>query len=427
MDRRAFLKLGVASVASAVVARHHGSAFAASGKEMKPGTTENPGGNAVLPEWSLGDSSSSSTSVLMFRGNPAHTFYGTGPVRDTLEIAWRFRTDDFVTELRGEPKTWSGTGWTGQASSLGNYVYFGSQDRHLYCLDVRDGKLVWRYRAARMFKGSLCIYRNRIYAPNVDDNLHCLDASSGQLLWRHNTGKDLDSSPCVWNGHLFIAGENGHVRCLDPEDGRIQWKTLVGGIGPGTKAGSNGAEGSPAVDNGQVVVGNYDGEVHCLAAGDGKRLWKARTGDDTDASAVFSPQHVFIAAEERSPSLYCFDRSTGKEIWRFTNRSGWYSTPALVDGRLYIGGNDGRCYCIDSTSGKALWEAPLDAATWCSPAVVDGKVMLGSYGNHFHVLDAKDGREISKIDLGGRIHSAPCVVGGRIYVGTAAGWFYCLA
>lgn len=429
MHRRRFLEVTAAALAASVLGSRRSSARPAgdSVPEMKPGSTENPGGLAKLPEWASGDCSCSDSAVLMFRGNPAHTFYGTGPVRDALEVAWRFRTQDFVTELRGESKTWSGTGWTGQASCLGDYVFFGSQDRHLYCLDARDGKLVWRYRGARMFKGSLCIYRNRVYAPNVDDHLHCLDAADGRLLWRHDTGKDLDSSPCVWKGKLFIAGENGHVRCLDPEDGTLQWKTLVGGIGPGTKAGSNGAEGSPAVDNHQVVVGNYDGEVHCLDARDGKRLWKAKTGDDTDVSAVFSSDRVYIAAEEGAPSIFCFDRENGAEVWTFSNRGGWYSTPALVGERLYIGGNDGRFYCIEARSGKLVWEVPIEAATWCSPAVVDGKVMFGSYGNHFCVLDAVDGREIAKIDLGGRIHSAPCVVGGRVYVGTAAGWFNCLA
>ncbi|PKN45568.1 MAG: hypothetical protein CVU59_08660, partial [Deltaproteobacteria bacterium HGW-Deltaproteobacteria-17] len=41
-----------------------------------------PGPPAVVP---------TSADVTMFRGNPAHTFYGTGPIRDQLRILWTFQ------------------------------------------------------------------------------------------------------------------------------------------------------------------------------------------------------------------------------------------------------------------------------------------------------------------------------------------------
>lgn len=35
-----------------------------------------------LPTWKYGKGSFADDMVLMFRGNPEHTFYGTGPVPD---------------------------------------------------------------------------------------------------------------------------------------------------------------------------------------------------------------------------------------------------------------------------------------------------------------------------------------------------------
>lgn len=427
LTRREFLGSAASLAASGVILGWLPPLFAKpESKELRPGKTWRSEEAVTLPEWAYGESSFSTETMLMFRGNPRHTFYGTGPLPGQLKILWKFRMDDFVTTLRGEPKTWSGTGWTGQASTVGGYVFVGSQDRHLYCWRNSDGALMWKYRAGRMFKGSLCIYKNRIYAPNVDDHLHCLDAASGQLLWRYDTGNDLDSSPCVVDGRLYVAGESGYVRCVDPENGKEHWKTFVGGVGRGTKPGSNGAEGSVAVDNGEIYVGNYNGEFRCLDSETGKRKWMFNTGDDTDVSAVLTDDVAYVAAEEASPQLFAIDRKTGKELWRFTNRRGWYSTPALVGDRLYIGGNDGIFYCINRLDGTQVWEYKAEAAIWCSPAVVDGKVLFGSYANNLYILSADSGAELQRIDLGGRVHSAPVVLDGRVYVGSAAGWFYCL-
>lgn len=423
MNRRAFLRgvaaAGVGSLLAGLPRVGQGTTRA-----LNPGQTWVGEVPVTLPSWPYYGNSFAADTVLMFRGNPAHTFYGTGPLRANLEILWSFRTEDYGTQLRGEDKVWSGTGWTGQASHYGGYVFFGSQDRHLYCLRASDGLLMWKYRAGRMFKGSLCIYKNRIYAPNVDNCIHCLDAATGKLLWKFNTGNDCDSSPCVLDYRLYVAGESGFVRCIDPEAGAELWKFKVGGTGPETKSGSNGAEGSVAIDGNQLVVGNYFGDVHCIDIVTHKLLWKMNTGDDTDASAVFWGDYVYVAAEEASSQIFCLNRKDGSVKWKLKAGRGWYSTPALVDGRFYIAGNDGKAYCLDATTGAELWKTPLAAASWNSPVVVDGRVLVGSYGNFLHILDSKSGAELQAIDLGGRCHSAPCVVDGKVYVGSAGGRFF---
>src|SRR5690348_4981034 len=42
-----------------------------------------------FPEWNLGGESASPNTVLMFRGNPTHTFYGTGPIPDKPKLLWK--------------------------------------------------------------------------------------------------------------------------------------------------------------------------------------------------------------------------------------------------------------------------------------------------------------------------------------------------
>ncbi len=80
-----------------------------------------------LPPWPYGDSSTSPDTVLMFRGDGTHTFGGTGPIPEAApKIVWSFRTPSRSNVVHGVPTVWAGTGWTGSAVKLGDYVYVGS-------------------------------------------------------------------------------------------------------------------------------------------------------------------------------------------------------------------------------------------------------------------------------------------------------------
>lgn len=383
-------------------------------------------GAASLPPWRYGTGSFATDTQLMFRGNPAHTFYGTGPIPAAPRLLWKFRTAQINNVVHGKPTTWAGTGWTGTASKLGDYVYFGSAGGYLYCLEAFTGHLVWAHKAGGMFKGSLCIFDNKVYIGNTDNLLRCLDASTGRKVWTFDTGKDLDSSPCVVDGRLYIAGENGYARAFDALTGKQIWQTFMGGIGPGTLLGSNGAETSPAVADGEYYAATYDGDLFCIDTKDGKVRWKTRTHDDTDASPVVAGEFVYAAAEEKASHLYCFARDTGHEVWRYSaNPKGFWSTPAVVGDRIYVGGDDTLLHCVDAKSGKGIWTFKTGAEVWSSPSVVDGQVIFGSRDGHLYNVDAASGREIWRQAVDGRIISSPCIVGGHIWIGSATGWFYC--
>ena len=381
-----------------------------------------------LPKWAYGDTSAASDTMLMFRGNPSHTFYGTGSVSESPTLQWSQTLAMFHSVLRGRKVIWTGTGWSGQPVLLGDYVFVGSQGGYIYAFDKMSGEIRWRHQADRMYKSSACLYKNRLYIGNVDDHFRCVDLASSELIWKIDTGTDCDSSGVVVEDKLYVAGESGYLRCLNPSDGTHHWKTLIGGIGKGTKPGSNGSETSPAVADGEVFAATYDGLLHCVDAKSGESKWTASTGDDTDASAVIVDGLVYAAAEEKSPKLFCFDREKkGKEVWSFENSTGWFSTPAVVGEWLYIGGNDGRLYCLNAKSGKERWNYKAPESIWSSPAVVDGKVIFGCRDPHLYMLDAETGKFIWKGDMGGRTLSTPIVVEGRIYVGSSNGDFKCFA
>ncbi len=369
-------------------------------------------------------SSATQVDVTMFRGNPTHTFYGTGPLPDEFSVLWTFQMGNFKSPISG--KVWSGTGWTGTAIVVGDWVYIGSQDTYFYALNRHTGERSWRFRSGAMFKSSCAYHAGRIFVGNVDDHIYCFHAETGQVLWKYNTGTDCDSSPTIYKGRVYIAGECGFMHCFRPDTGQLIWRTFVDGReGPG---GSNGAESTPAIFQDRVFITNFTGELYCLRADNGAVIWKAITGDDTDASPVVAHGLVYAAAEDQSPYVFAFDIRDGSLRWRFGGSftRGFWATPAVAGKRLFAGAENGRMYCLDALTGEKIWEYRADQSIWSSPAVVDNRVIFGSYDHHLHMLRADTGELVSKIKLRGRILSSPCIVGGKVYIGTAEGTFYCL-
>ena len=84
-------------------------------------------------------------------------------------------------------------------------------------------------------------------------------------------------------------------------------------------------------------------------------------------------------------------------IWKFTVEKGAFeSTPAVVDGVVYLGDMDGTFYALDLKSGNKLWtfnKGKDKAGFTAAAAVQDGLVYIGDMDGTFFCLDAKTGEK----------------------------------
>jgi eukaryotic-like serine/threonine-protein kinase len=115
---------------------------------------------------------------------------------------------------------------------------------------------------------------------------------------------------------------------------------------------------------------------------------------------------------------------------RWVNKVGGsvWSTPAVVDGTLYIASvDDGRLHAISVTTGQTLWTAPPDALTsdwtFTSPTVANGIVYLGINRPAAEVwaFDARSGATMWRTGASfSNIVGSPTVADGVVYVTTTA-------
>jgi outer membrane protein assembly factor BamB len=93
------------------------------------------------------------------------------------------------------------------------------------------------------------------------------------------------------------------------------------------------------------------------------------------------------------------------------------SSPAMIDGAVYMGSWDRHVWAVDARSGETRWRHATGSAVAASPAVADGTVHIGSWDTHLWALYAASGHERWRFKTNGGVRSRPVVADGVVYFG----------
>ena len=144
------------------------------------------------------------------------------------------------------------------------------------------------------------------------------------------------------------------------------------------------------------------------------------TRNEIIATPVIFGDRVFISLGQdpehgEGPShLYAVDGTKTGDIsdsgivWHNADIQRAMSTVAIHDGVLYHCDLSGVFRAVDAATGKTLWSHDLKAAVWGSPYVVDGKVFIGNEDGVLTVF--KEGRQkqlLSEINMGSSLYTTP--------------------
>jgi parallel beta-helix repeat protein len=152
-------------------------------------------------------------------------------------------------------------------------------------------------------------------------------------------------------------------------------------------------------------------------------LWSYTTGNSVFSSPAVVDGKVYVGSMDCK--VYCLDALTGAHIWNYTTGNEVWSSPAVVDGRVYVGSWDNNVYCLDAYTGAYIWSYLAGDGLYSSPAVAGGKVYVGS-GSKVYCLDALTGAYVWSFTTGDWVDSSPAVADGKVYVGSEDHKVYCL-
>ena len=365
-------------------------------------------------------------AVAMFRGDATHAgVYGTSTGSALGGLKWRFMTDGDVIS---------------SPTVAGQTVYVGSGDGYLYALDRATGARRWAFDARNAIPSTPAVGGGAVYVGTRDGQFIAVNATTGKQRWRfttgalmpwpwgHESGDVYTSSPTFVDGTVFFGAGDGRVYAVDASTGKERWRATTGGR----------VRSSPAVDGSRVYVGSADGRVYAFDRRTGALAWKFDTegvklesknfGYDrrtVQSSPAVVNGTVFVGA--RDGWLYAIDAATGAERWRFDHKISWVNTsPAVVDGVVYAGSSDGQfVQAVDAASGKELWRTTT-GTTWSSPSVAGDVVYAGDGQGRLHALDRKSGKLLWSFRTGTTVHSSPTPSGDLVIVGSSDGGVYAI-
>jgi outer membrane protein assembly factor BamB len=145
-------------------------------------------------------------------------------------------------------------------------------------------------------------------------------------------------------------------------------------------------------------------------------LWSYTTGGYVDSSPAVADGKVYVGS--RDNRTYALNATNGAYIWSYT--TGWRveSSPAVADGKVYVGSWDSNVYALNATNGAYIWGFTTGNVVSSSPAVADGKVYIGSWDRNVYALNATTGTLIWSYTTGSAMDSSPAVADGMVFIGS---------
>jgi outer membrane protein assembly factor BamB len=173
------------------------------------------------------------------------------------------------------------------------------------------------------------------------------------------------------------------------------------------------------------------GAPEAFTSKEGKKGWRVTiAGNRPLATPAVADGKLFIGGGFGSHEFYGLDVKTGTQEWVYrTGDDG--PTAAVISGDL-IAFNTESCELeIITRAGKPVWKKWLGDPLMSMPAIHDGKVFMaypdtkGGGGHKLACFDLKSGKEQWKQKIAGEIITAPVIENDSVFLTTVDGTMYC--
>jgi outer membrane protein assembly factor BamB len=230
----------------------------------------------------------------------------------------------------------------------------------------------------------------------------CNPKESKYILGGRGTRNEIIATPVIYDGLVYMGvgqdpehGEGvGHLWCIDP-----------------TKATENGGDVSPAL----------------AVDKDGKPIPQRRL------QAIDPEQGEKAAPNPKNAVVWHYseyDRDGNDKIDFEETMHRTIGTVAIKDDILYIADFSGLFHCLDAKKvtdqkdefgipcPEVYWTYDMFAASWGSPLIVDGKVYIGDEDGDIAIFNhgSRDGEPIEEINMENAVYSTPIVANNILYI-----------
>src|SRR5215470_5890175 len=252
-------------------------------------------------------------------------------------------------------------------------MFVATPSNQVIAIDVRTGKLLWRFRRPTPEGASIphqtsrgvALYGDKVFFAVGEAVLVAINAKTGKEVWatkieENKNGYYTSMAPLVADGKILIGasggefGIRGFVAAFDPENGKELWRayTVPAPGEPGSETWPKGGDQWKNGGGSVWVTPNYDPETNLVFVGTGNGgpwMGDKRPGDNLYTSST-------IAVDVATGKIKGYHQYDPNESWDWDE----VSPPILVDfkrgSRTYKGlidvGRDGYLWFLERSSGR---------------------------------------------------------------------------
>ena len=318
-----------------------------------------------------------------------------------------------------------------------NVFLTGADDsaRELYCYDINSGELKWKLAATGIAGSPSSMPRvnedtglaastvatngNQVCAIFATGDIICADMD-GNRLWAKNLG--VPDNHYGFASSLLIYGNIVIVQYDNDSSPRVMALSLANGNTVWTKNRTEKATwASPMIayiDNKPQLIVMGNPAITAYNPANGEQIWKVDCmSGEVGASACASDGIVFGASE--NAKMVAIQASDGQLLWESNDYLPEVSSPAATKDVLFVATSYGVLAAYDTKTGELLAEHDLGVQFYSSPMIVEGKVYLASVEGKVYIFSAnKEATLINTIDTGEKTFATPAFTDGKMVVRT---------
>ena len=254
------------------------------------------------------------------------------------------------------------------------FAYFGTTNGVFYALNVDDGSVFWEWDLGSTEDFTAPAVAGRgVYVGSTSSRLYKFDALDGGQEWNQNTYGAITAPPVYVDGMVYATSADHELYAVS-ESGSLEWTNDLGGSANGVAHRRRRLFATS--ENNTLTQVNVRGSTE----------WETSRGEAFAATPAVTDEAVF--AGTRDGTLFAFDASDGRELWRFTDPSGGVTaSPVVADGTVYVGSRDGTVYAVTADTGDLEWSfATNNNIETAAPVVAGGRVYIASQDGTLYAL-----------------------------------------
>jgi outer membrane protein assembly factor BamB len=185
---------------------------------------------------------------------------------------------------------------------------------------------------------------------------------------------------------------------------------------------------TPAVFGESVLISGCDGFFRMISIADGSEQKMVDLRGYLGASPAIRDSRVYVGTFENE--VLCVDLEKFSVVWRYEHprrHFPFYSSAAVTEKLVLVGGRDKMLHAIDRTNGQSVWTFSTRARIDSSPVVVGERVIFASKSGVIRILEVSTGKMVWEFDTGAGVVASPSLAEGKVVISTEEGLVYCFS